>query len=1164
MRFQWTQKYCCLAVALLGLFTLPTSVLAQPANDDCAGAQVVTLGTPYSINNQTATNEPLALDPGSCNLASLASLTRGVWFRLDSTFDGALKCNETSTQDIAWGVWEMDTAGAACPTAGPATYCSASDDLQIRVYSNKTYYFLVHTDSATVSTVSLAVTFTQITPPAYDTCDGAIVVSNGSTFTSATTTCTNDLIDIGSCNLATLGSNMARGVWFRYDHPLASPNQVLRMTESSSHDISVGIWSMPTASAVCPTSGPATICTSNEIGETPVTAGNTYYFLVSTNSLVVSAVALNVSFALLTPPPNDDCANAQMVTLDTTYSVINNSAVSELFDVGTCNLASLTSMTCGVWFRYDATFSGVIRATESSTQQNIAAGIWEMDTVSASCPSSGPATLCASAETFHFNVQPNKTYYILVFTDSLTPPYMPMDIRFTQALPPSNDECSGALAIVPNTNYVVDNISAIDDPTDLPCAFTVHGVAKNGVWFKFDCTQTGTLQFSETSAQNIATGVYEVDTISATCPASMTAPTFCSSAEAFNLPVTDGKTYYFLVMNDTNAFAEVPVSLSISYVPPAPPNDDCVNATVVTSFPSRYVVDNRGALPDLDAGGCSPGASSPYGVWFRYDSVSTSGVVLVEQSSSQQLAMGVWVASDCPTTGEATICAVFGLTGPQRFGFPVSPGNTYFINLHTSSSLVPVVAMDVKFSLLPKAGDNCSDAVPIVGTGVFTFHNLEAFDPQAPFTALVCGATANAAMALDSWYKWVAPVTGKASIYNRGLPTPFPCRLAVFQESAPGVCPTSTSSIVRCANMGGGGSNSGIPDGTAAANGIDTWNVVAGQTYYFQFASQLLSPTFLYVFADMELLVQPTVNGRCCIDATSCLLTSLEDCTARGGTYGGDGSACVPATGTTSSYTGGSIAMPPNNPYSNGTITVADTFIVDDVEVVVDINNPALLDVRLALIKDGAMVTLTHRGRLNYIPFGNLALGLAGAYTFNDMGATSLFDAMNNYANPAPTGVYRPAGSANINNGLRANFHGKSAAGVWTLVAAGDGTFGNGGVVNSWTLRLKRGGASACGPSNEMCCRGTTCNPVDAGTCTGAVAGSNSLVVASCGAGNTMASCCYADYNHDGTQSIDDLFLYFNAYFTGSPWANVGGDGIAQPTIDDLFLYISAYFGTCS
>lgn len=130
-------------------------------------------------------------------------------------------------------------------------------------------------------------------------------------------------------------------------------------------------------------------------------------------------------------------------------------------------------------------------------------------------------------------------------------------------------------------------------------------------------------------------------------------------------------------------------------------------------------------------------------------------------------------------------------------------------------------------------------------------------------------------------------------------------------------------------------------------------------------------------------------------------------------------------------------------------------------------------------------------------------------------------------------------------------------------------------VLNGWTepgsneafyptnYRIALTGACFIEPAQSTCCRGTTCTQVPAGSCTGQVAGSNSVTVASCGTGNALATCCYADFNHDGTESIDDLFLYINAYFTSSPWANYGGDGVAQPTIDDLFLYINAYFTGC-
>ena len=54
---------------------------------------------------------------------------------------------------------------------------------------------------------------------------------------------------------------------------------------------------------------------------------------------------------------------------------------------------------------------------------------------------------------------------------------------------------------------------------------------------------------------------------------------------------------------------------------------------------------------------------------------------------------------------------------------------------------------------------------------------------------------------------------------------------------------------------------------------------------------------------------------------------------------------------------------------------------------------------------------------------------------------------------------------------------------------------------------------------------------------------------------------CPADYEGNGIVTIDDLFLYFNAYFTNHISADMNGSG--SVTIDDLFLYLNAYFTVC-
>ena len=72
------------------------------------------------------------------------------------------------------------------------------------------------------------------------------------------------------------------------------------------------------------------------------------------------------------------------------------------------------------------------------------------------------------------------------------------------------------------------------------------------------------------------------------------------------------------------------------------------------------------------------------------------------------------------------------------------------------------------------------------------------------------------------------------------------------------------------------------------------------------------------------------------------------------------------------------------------------------------------------------------------------------------------------------------------------------------------------------------------------------------------------LVTDACGTVASMGvtiTICGADYNCDELVSIDDLFLYFNGYFTGAPAADF--NGVGGVTIDDLFLYINAYFTGC-
>ena len=53
---------------------------------------------------------------------------------------------------------------------------------------------------------------------------------------------------------------------------------------------------------------------------------------------------------------------------------------------------------------------------------------------------------------------------------------------------------------------------------------------------------------------------------------------------------------------------------------------------------------------------------------------------------------------------------------------------------------------------------------------------------------------------------------------------------------------------------------------------------------------------------------------------------------------------------------------------------------------------------------------------------------------------------------------------------------------------------------------------------------------------------------------------CIADFNRDGSATVQDIFDFLTAYFTGDPGADINGGGIS---VQDIFDFLSAYFAGC-
>lgn len=101
-------------------------------------------------------------------------------------------------------------------------------------------------------------------------------------------------------------------------------------------------------------------------------------------------------------------------------------------------------------------------------------------------------------------------------------------------------------------------------------------------------------------------------------------------------------------------------------------------------------------------------------------------------------------------------------------------------------------------------------------------------------------------------------------------------------------------------------------------------------------------------------------------------------------------------------------------------------------------------------------------------------------------------------------------------------------------------------------------------PSSGTCCSGATCAVTAAAACTGA----NTAFVpasSSCNAvGVNTTPCCRADFNKAGGVSVQDIFDFLGAWFSGNPQADFTGNGAGTPTVQSIFDYLAAWFtGGC-
>ena len=223
------------------------------------------------------------------------------------------------------------------------------------------------------------------------------------------------------------------------------------------------------------------------------------------------------------------------------------------------------------------------------------------------------------------------------------------------------------------------------------------------------------------------------------------------------------------------------------------------------------------------------------------------------------------------------------------------------------------------------------------------------------------------------------------------------------------------------------------------------------------------------------------------------------------------------------------------------------------------------------LVASAAFAALPGAPTPDYImPDGFLFLGSGSVEFTGNFNGAVLYEGL---PTDGVTSLTLPAGTPATNSPR--NFNMGGATGVSGSVSAPPGACCVGsvcsqtvqtGCAGTWAMSAPCATGS-CAPVTGRCCRGATCAIVEQAACAplSGVGAAFSAGGADCNMpGANATPCCLADIDKVGGVQIDDLFLFLNLWFTGSPFADTGGGGTASPTIDDLFQYFNAYFtGGC-
>jgi hypothetical protein len=383
-------------------------------------------------------------------------------------------------------------------------------------------------------------------------------------------------------------------------------------------------------------------------------------------------------------------------------------------------------------------------------------------------------------------VLPALCVFTLIF---LLPVYSVAQSNFCTAPTPLNSV--GASNCVNLVNQTLQgNTQSAPNVTSGTCGGT-PGV---DVWYSFVAQSTNpTIALSNIGANlRGSTGGTKLQILSGTCPSGFVSEA-CASNTAMTLSVnpttlTINQTYFIRVYtNATTVSTGTPANwgYSICITNPAPANDDCAGATVLTSGTACTPVDGNlapASNSSVTVNGVNCAATAFDDVWYRFVAQTTNPTITLNNLLGFANPGIQLLDNNCGGTFNSLFCST---TGTLAADF-LTPGNTYYVRIYSTTNITGNASFEICVTDPVSAApfnDNCANAV-----------NLPVGNSCNNVLGTVAGATASAPLTTcsgvptyDVWYKFTAiTTTATVSLSSIGANFNTP-RLQMFSGTCGGV-----------------------------------------------------------------------------------------------------------------------------------------------------------------------------------------------------------------------------------------------------------------------------------------------------------------------------------------------------------------------------------------